>query len=129
VPVKSFFGRSNAALFALLGRTASTMASPGSVLILDENLPVPFDRRVWNESLALRDDGYDVVVICPQRAPHTAAVEIIEGIRIVRHPMHREAQTARDHPLEYAEALWHEARLSRIVGRWRPPGVLKVVRC
>ena len=100
------------------------MASPGSVLILDENLPVPFDRRVWNESLALRDAGYEVVVICPRNAQHSAAVEIIDDIRILRHPMHREAQKARDYPLEYAEALWHEARLAGAVGRWRPPDVV-----
>ena len=42
-----------AGLFTEPPGAVSTMASPGSVLILDENLPVPFDRRVWNESLAL----------------------------------------------------------------------------
>src|SRR5437773_399371 len=31
-----------------------------SVLIIVENLPVPLDRRVWQESCALRDAGYDV---------------------------------------------------------------------
>ena len=35
------------------------------VLILVENLPVPFDRRVWQESRALVDAGYTVTVICP----------------------------------------------------------------
>ena len=100
------------------------MASPGSVLILDENLSVPFDRRVWNESCALRDAGYEVVVVCPRRPGDLPAVEIVDGVRILRHPMHREAQRARDYPLEYAEALWHEARLSRVVGRWRAPDVV-----
>ena len=100
------------------------MASPGSVLILDENLPVPFDRRVWNESLALRDAGYEVVIICPQNAQYPAAVEVIDDIRILRHPMHREARSVRQYPLEYGEALWHEARLSRVAGRRRPPDVV-----
>ena len=40
--------------------------SPGRALILVENLSVPFDRRVWQECLALRDAGYEVSVICPQ---------------------------------------------------------------
>ena len=35
------------------------------ILILVENLSVPFDRRVWQESRALAEAGYEVVVICP----------------------------------------------------------------
>ena len=30
------------------------------ILIVVENLPVPPDRRVWQECLALRGAGYDV---------------------------------------------------------------------
>ena len=45
-----------------------TMESAGRVLILVENLSVPFDRRVWQESLALRRAGCEVTVICPQGA-------------------------------------------------------------
>jgi len=35
------------------------------VLFLVENLPSPFDRRVWQEVCALRDAGYVVSIICP----------------------------------------------------------------
>lgn len=35
------------------------------VVILVENLPVPFDRRVWMEATTLSDAGYEVTVICP----------------------------------------------------------------
>ena len=35
------------------------------VLILVENLPSPFDRRVWQEANALREAGYLVSIICP----------------------------------------------------------------
>ena len=55
------------------------------VLIVVENLPVPFDRRVWAESLALRDAGYKVSVVCPNQrmqAPH----EELEGVSIYRYP-------------------------------------------
>src|SRR3989442_1624431 len=38
---------------------------PRRVLILVENLPSPFDRRVWQEACALRDAGYLVSIICP----------------------------------------------------------------
>ncbi len=37
------------------------------ILIVVENLPVPFDRRVWQESLALRAPDAEVSVICPER--------------------------------------------------------------
>jgi glycosyltransferase involved in cell wall biosynthesis len=36
------------------------------VLIIVQNLPVPFDRRVWLECQALVSDGHRVAVICPQ---------------------------------------------------------------
>ena len=35
------------------------------ILILVENLSVPFDRRVWQESRALVEAGFSVTVICP----------------------------------------------------------------
>ena len=55
-----------------------------SILIVVENLPVPLDRRVWQESLALRDAGYQVIVICPQMHGQTAAEETLDGIVIYR---------------------------------------------
>ena len=36
------------------------MSTPPRVLIIVQNLPVPFDRRVWLECRTLRDAGYDV---------------------------------------------------------------------
>ena len=42
------------------------MAAKPPVLILVENLPVPLDRRVWQEASALRDAGHEVIVICPR---------------------------------------------------------------
>jgi hypothetical protein len=36
------------------------------VLIIVENLPVPFDPRVWREACSLREHGYDVTVLCPK---------------------------------------------------------------
>ncbi|MEM6674134.1 MAG: glycosyltransferase family 4 protein [Planctomycetota bacterium] len=62
------------------------MASP-HVLILVENLPVPFDRRVWMESLALRDAGYRVSVISPCPPQHADEPDqVIEGIHVYRYP-------------------------------------------
>ena len=56
------------------------------ILIVVENLPVPFDRRVWLESVTLRGAGYDVSVICPQGGGCTAPYEVIDGIEIHRYP-------------------------------------------
>lgn len=36
------------------------------VLISVQNLPVPFDRRVWLECQARVSDGYQIAVVCPK---------------------------------------------------------------
>ncbi len=82
------------------------------VLIIVENLPVPTDRRVWQESIALRDAGYDVVVICPQMRGQHAAAEVLDGITIYRHRIGDEAVSRTGFLREYASALWGEIRLA-----------------
>ncbi len=83
-----------------------------AILIVVENLPVPFDRRVWQESLALRDAGYEVIVICPQMHGQVAPEETLEGIQIYRHPLSAEAKGFWGFFLEYASAIWGETRLA-----------------
>lgn len=94
-------------------------ASPGSarrrVLIVVENLPCPFDRRVWQEALALRAAGYEVSIICPKGRGHEASYELLEGVHIHRHPLPVEADSALGYALEYALALaWEFALAVRI---------------
>ena len=36
------------------------------VLIIVQNLSVPFDRRVWLECRSLIDAGFEVAVVCPK---------------------------------------------------------------
>jgi glycosyltransferase involved in cell wall biosynthesis len=55
------------------------------VLILVENLPVPFDRRVWMEATTLTAAGYGVSVICPKGT--YGWYEELEGVRIYRYPL------------------------------------------
>jgi len=55
------------------------------VLIIVQNLSVPFDRRVWLEACALRDAGLQVSVVCP-KDPGDSSFEELEGIRIRRYP-------------------------------------------
>ena len=52
------------------------------VLILVENLPSPFDRRVWQEANALKDAGYTVSIICPTGKGYEKKYEEISGIAI-----------------------------------------------
>jgi len=50
------------------------------VLIIVQNLPVPFDRRVWLECQALVSAGHQVAVVCPKGAgdPSYAVLETVE---------------------------------------------------
>jgi glycosyltransferase involved in cell wall biosynthesis len=86
--------------------TASVGALAGRrVLIIVENLPVPFDRRVWQEARALTGAGAEVSVICPTGPGCEARFERIEGIDVHRHPLPRETGGALGYLREYAVAL------------------------
>ncbi len=85
---------------------------PSCILIVVENLPVPLDRRVWQEACALRDAGYQVVVICPQMRGYTQPEEQLEGIQIYRHWISEEAGGFAGFVREYVSALWGEWRLA-----------------
>ena len=82
-----------------------------SCVIIVENLPVPFDRRVWQEARALRGVGWDVSVICPTSQQHPQRYEILDEIVIYRHPLPMEARHKLGFLFEYTAALFHEARL------------------
>lgn len=86
---------------------------PRRVLIIVENLPVPFDRRVWLEANALRDAGYKVTVICPRMKNFTIPYEILDGIEIYRHPLPLEGDSgALGFLLEYSIAFFWELVLA-----------------
>jgi glycosyltransferase involved in cell wall biosynthesis len=76
------------------------------VLMLVENLPSPFDRRVWQEAGALRDAGYTVSIICPTGKGYEAKYEEIDGIAIHRYDLPMEAEGAAGYAIEYAAALF-----------------------
>jgi len=82
------------------------------VLILVENLPSPFDRRVWQEALALRDAGYGVSIICPTGKGCEKKYEVIDGIHIWRYNLPREGAGALGYLVEYSAALFSTFILS-----------------
>ncbi len=84
---------------------------PRSCVIVVENLPVPFDRRVWQEAQALCRAGWTVSVICPFNADFPKRFEIIDDIAIYRHRLPPEGPGALAYFHEYSTALIHEFRL------------------
>jgi len=90
-----------------------------SCVIVVENLPVPVDRRVWQEAQALHRAGWTVSVICPTNADFPKPFEIIDDIAIYRHPLPPEGRGAVAYFREYSTALLHEFRLLFRVHRER----------
>lgn len=90
------------------------------VLIIVENLPVPFDRRVWQEARALKAAGAEVAVVSPTGKGFTETYECLEGIHVYRHPLPVEANSAAGYAREYGAALYHQMRLAFKV--WRTHG-------
>lgn len=78
------------------------------ILIIVENLPLPFDRRVWQEARTLKAAGATVSVICPTGKGYEKRYEYLEGVHIHRHPLPFEANGAIGYLLEYGTALFWE---------------------
>jgi glycosyltransferase involved in cell wall biosynthesis len=92
---------------------------PIAVCIIVENLPVPADRRVWQEARALSEAGYRVSIICPRGRGFERSRETLNGIEIYRHRIW-EASGRVAYLIEYSWALTAEFVLAlRIYRRSR----------
>jgi len=90
-----------------------------AVCIIVENAPVPPDRRVWREAVALSNAGYHVSIICPKGLGFSRSHEIIDGIEIYRHRTWQ-ASGPTGYALEYGWSLVVEFLLAiRIYMRTR----------
>lgn len=89
------------------------------ILIIVENLPVPFDTRVWQEATTLAREGYTVSVICPKGKGYNKEYEHLEGVHIHRHDLPKEGNGPIGYAREYFSALWHEYRLARKIYKER----------
>lgn len=89
-----------------------TASTGRRVLIIVENLPVPFDRRVWSEATTLVKAGYQVSVICPKGKGSTSSYEVIDGVHIYRHSLPLDAEGVLGYAVEYSAALFWEFLLS-----------------
>ncbi|WP_082614540.1 glycosyltransferase family 4 protein [Mycobacterium sp. Root265] len=95
------------------------------ILILVENLSVPFDRRVWQEARALTDAGFKVTVICPVGTGQDTEQEtVIEDVRILRYPLRAATGGPSGYLSEYTLALFHTLRLAIKVRREGPVDIV-----
>jgi glycosyltransferase involved in cell wall biosynthesis len=78
------------------------------ILIIVENQPVPNDTRVQKEAVSLHEAGYEVTVLCPKGKGAELGYEMIGGIRVYRHPMPEEGNSALGYLWEYGCALFWE---------------------
>ena len=89
------------------------------VLIIVENLALPFDRRVWMEATTLQQAGYEVTAICPQGNGYDLPYEVIENVHIYRHPLPPEESSVVGYLKEYSWAIFWQFKLARKVWRER----------
>jgi glycosyltransferase involved in cell wall biosynthesis len=80
------------------------------ILIIVQNLPVPFDRRVWLESQALTAAGYDVTVVCP-KGKDDPAHEVLEGVTLLKYRPYAPGGGALGFVAEYVYSFLATARL------------------
>ena len=78
------------------------------VLIIVENLPVPFDGRVWKEAIALHNAGYEVVVLSPKGSGYRRGYELLNDVHVYRHPIPKERNGLFGYLWEYGCALFCE---------------------
>jgi glycosyltransferase involved in cell wall biosynthesis len=84
------------------GPVAPERAAGGPrVLIIVQNLPVPFDRRVWLESQALAAEGYQVAVVCP-KGKGDPAYQVLDGIEIYKYRPYAPGGSKASFVTEYA---------------------------
>lgn len=102
------------------------------VCIVVQNLPVPFDRRVWLECQALRAAGYEVSVVCPKGKGDPSYQEL-DGVHLFKYrafpPITRQAMFLAEYvysvlaTLVYLVRAWQRRPFS-VIQACNPPDVL-----
>jgi glycosyltransferase involved in cell wall biosynthesis len=75
------------------------------IVLIIENLAVPFDRRMWNIGTALRDFGADVSVICPMFGEHSEKEIVLDNVAIYRYKNTFADSSVSGYMKEYATAF------------------------
>jgi len=91
------------------------------ILIIVQNLPVPFDRRVWLECQALTSAGYRVVVVCP-KGKGDPGYQVIDGVQIYKYKPYAPGGSKLSFVAEYAYSFlataWHTLKARVRGGRF-----------
>jgi glycosyltransferase involved in cell wall biosynthesis len=94
------------------------------VLIIVQNLPVPFDRRVWLECQALVSDGHQVAVVCP-KGEDDPAYQVIDGVELHKYRPYAPGGSKVGYIAEYVYSFVATAWLTRRARRSGRFGVLQ----
>src|SRR5690349_229568 len=82
------------------------MKKPYKILMLIEDLPVPADTRVWTEATTLRDEGFQVSVICPKGETKYRESHIcLDGINIYGYSVPTNVHSVNMYIMEYSTAM------------------------
>ncbi|MGH3272990.1 MAG: glycosyltransferase family 4 protein [Streptosporangiaceae bacterium] len=86
------------------------------ILIIVQNLPVPFDRRVWLECQALTSAGHQVCVVCP-RGPGDPAYAVVDTVELYKYrpyaPGGSKASFIAEYAYSFAATAWGVLRARR----------------
>ena len=94
-------------------------------LLIVENNSVPFDKRVWREAVALKDEGALVSVIAPKEGVDSKNFEIIDFINVFRYRLAFSDGSKYGYILEYLSAFTKTFLLFHKV--WYGKGKFEVV--
>ena len=83
----------------------------GRVLIIVQNLSVPFDRRVWLECLSLTDAGFRVAVVCP-KAPGDPPYARLNGVELYKYRPYAPGGSGTSFIVEYLYSFFATLALS-----------------
>ena len=101
------------------------------ILIIVQNLPVPFDRRVWLECQALVSAGYRVAVVCP-KGSGDPSYQVIDSVQLYKYRPYAPGGSKLSFVAEYAYSFlataWMTLRARRsgrfaVIQACNPPDI------
>ncbi len=106
-------------------------APAARILIIVQNLPLPFDRRVWLECQALKSAGYTVAAICP-KGKGDPSYQVIDGIELYKYrpyaPGGSKLSFIAEYAYSFAATAWQTLKARRkgrfaVIQACNPPDI------